>query len=383
MNEDPRFILIGGFLGAGKTTAILKFASWLNRTKGWRVGVITNDQANGLVDTALAEGARFSVREIGGGCFCCHSASLADAIQKFDETLQPHVLIGEPVGSCTDLVATVLDPLQSIYNCRFSLAPLSVVVDPFRAERSLLSNEEGGSGKFSSEVDYIYRKQLEEAKLLVINKCDVLSGTRLNALVDKLNEFCPSAELLRVSARTGAGLEDWWERILVSRHSTKQYMEVDYSVYADGEARLGWINGEYELTPVATGRIDGNRVLETIVSSIKQTFAAQNVEVAHLKIAITSSEMEPNGPSRELAAVQWVRNDAEPEFTLRLTGPMSRGTLLLNLRAEGEPEALTTAVCSALDKARSEALFRRANYSAFKPAPPKPTYRLTSNRAES
>lgn len=379
MSENPRFILIGGFLGAGKTTAILQLATWLNRTKGWRVGVITNDQANGLVDTALAEGAKFSVREIGGGCFCCQSSSLADAIQKFDETLQPEVLIGEPVGSCTDLAATVMDPLRSIYNCRFFLSPLSVLVDPFRAERSLLSNG-ATKGKFSNEVDYIYRKQLEEAKVVVINKCDVLPSARLNALADKLNERFPNAEIFRVSARTGAGLEDWWQRILTTQHSTEEYMAVDYSVYADGEARLGWINGEYELTPGIKGRIDGNRVLQTIAASIKQAFTAQNIEVAHLKLAITPATIEGDESAKELAAIQWVRNDAEPEFTLRMSGPIDRGTLLLNLRAEGEPQILSAAVSGALDIAGAEAVFRHVQLSAFKPSPPKPTHRLTSTQ---
>jgi G3E family GTPase len=36
--------MIGGFLGAGKTTAILKIAQHL-RSRGQRVGLITNDQS--------------------------------------------------------------------------------------------------------------------------------------------------------------------------------------------------------------------------------------------------------------------------------------------------------------------------------------------------
>ena len=42
------YILVGGFLGAGKTTAILKSAEILN-SRGLRVGLITNDQSQGLV----------------------------------------------------------------------------------------------------------------------------------------------------------------------------------------------------------------------------------------------------------------------------------------------------------------------------------------------
>lgn len=138
-----RFGLVGGFLGAGKTTAILQFARWLHETKRLKVGVVTNDQANGLVDTALANGARFVVREIGGGCFCCKSETLVEAMGSFTKKVQPQVLIGEPVGSCTDLVSTVLGPLRSVYQTEYELAPLSIVVDPFRAERIVGSGERG------------------------------------------------------------------------------------------------------------------------------------------------------------------------------------------------------------------------------------------------
>ena len=65
-----RYIMIGGFLGAGKTTAILQLAQKLH-SQGTRVGLITNDQSFGLVDTALLNSQGLPVEEITGGCFCC------------------------------------------------------------------------------------------------------------------------------------------------------------------------------------------------------------------------------------------------------------------------------------------------------------------------
>ena len=47
-----RYIMIGGFLGAGKTTAALQLARRLT-DQGLRVGLISNDQSNGLVDTTI------------------------------------------------------------------------------------------------------------------------------------------------------------------------------------------------------------------------------------------------------------------------------------------------------------------------------------------
>ena len=219
--------MVGGFLGAGKTTAILQFARWLHETKRLKVGVVTNDQANGLVDTALADGARFVVREIGGGCFCCKSETLVEAMGSFSAKVQPQVLIGEPVGSCTDLVSTVLGPLRSVYRTEYELAPLSIVVDPFRAER-IIGTDGATPGGFSAQINYIYRKQLEEAEIIVVNKSDVFERKRLAALCKSLVERYPKAEVMRVSARTGQGLEDWWEQLLTREHRADGFMPVDY-----------------------------------------------------------------------------------------------------------------------------------------------------------
>ena len=70
MSERPRYIMIGGFLGAGKTTSIQAFAEHLD-AQGVKVGLITNDQGAGLVDSAIGRSKQFPVEEISGGCFCC------------------------------------------------------------------------------------------------------------------------------------------------------------------------------------------------------------------------------------------------------------------------------------------------------------------------
>ena len=62
------YVMVGGFLGAGKTTALLKLAEHLT-AGGRRVGLITNDQSYGLVDTTIVGSHGYPVQEITGGCF--------------------------------------------------------------------------------------------------------------------------------------------------------------------------------------------------------------------------------------------------------------------------------------------------------------------------
>lgn len=218
----PRYIMIGGFLGAGKTTSIQAFARYLTKHKGLKVGLITNDQGAGLVDSALGRSHQFPVEEISGGCFCCRFHSLVDAAQELMKARSdeiPDVFLAEPVGSCTDLVATVSLPLQQIYGDSYRIAPLSVLVDPIRALRVLGLDERGR--KFSPNVVYIYRKQLQEADQIVINKTDLVSPERLQILKSALAEQFPDAGIFEISARHERGMEDWFEYLMATEMDSR------------------------------------------------------------------------------------------------------------------------------------------------------------------
>jgi Ni2+-binding GTPase involved in maturation of urease and hydrogenase len=362
--------MVGGFLGAGKTTAIAKFSRWLT-DQGMRVGLITNDQGRQLVDTTILSARGFAVEEIPGGCFCCRFNSLVEAAQRLTKTSRPEVFIAEPVGSCTDLVATVSYPLRQLYGNHFSIAPLSVLVDPIRALR--VFGLEGG-GRFSDKVIYIYRKQLEEADLVVINKRDLLNEGQLVALRTALASEFPRAQIVEASARHGTGLEPWFNLIIRSTQVPRSIMEVDYEIYADGEARLGWVNGTL-LLKAAVG-IDGNCLVQQLALEIQVRLAAAGAEVAHLKMTL-----DADSPLGDLAVVNLVRNDFVPELSQNLHDRLEAGELTINLRAEAPPELLREIVKSEVDKqAQAEPKLRLTwqHLEAFQPGKPQPTHRMTA-----
>src|SRR5256885_2307360 len=171
-----------------------------------RVGLVTNDQSSGLADTALLSASGFPVEEITGGCFCCRFNSLTEAAERLTRDVQPDVFLAEPVGSCTDLKATVSYPLRRMYGDDFTVAPLSVLVDPVRAMR-ILGLAPGKN--FSQKVTYIYLKQLEEAEIIVINKSDLLTPDQLQLLVKALAQKFPTASVMYASARLGTNMDAW------------------------------------------------------------------------------------------------------------------------------------------------------------------------------
>ena len=234
--------MIGGFLGAGKTTAVARLARHLT-DQGKRVGLICNDQSSGLVDTTLLRSQGFPVEEITGGCFCCRFNSLLEAAEALTRDSRPDLFLAEPVGSCTDLVATVSYPLRRIYGDRFTVAPLSVMVDPVRAARMVGLV---GGRSFSEKVTYVYRKQLQEADVIVVNKCDAHAADLLDELSTALGGEFPQATVLTCSARTGAGVDAWFETVLAENPASRA-LEIDYDIYAEGEALLGWLNCTVQL----------------------------------------------------------------------------------------------------------------------------------------
>jgi len=361
--------MIGGFLGAGKTTAVGKLAKRLAE-QGVRVGLITNDQGRNLVDTTMLRSQGFATEEIPGGCFCCRFNSLVDASQRLTQSTRPEVFVAEPVGSCTDLAATVTYPLRRLYGDNFTVAPVSVLVDPIRALR-VFGLEQGSN--FSEKVLYIYLKQIEEADLVAISKCDLLDGPRLESLRQAIAAKFPGKEILAVSAREGTNLDAWFARITSTEQVARTAMKVDYQVYADGEALLGWLNCTVQVKARRAFEADG--FLKEVAGAIQKRLKASKAEVAHLKMTLS-----PDGSvTGEIAAVNLVRNDFVPELSYHLEEPVTGGQLIINLRAEAAPDVLGTAVREGLAAAAKKFPTLEAtldHLEHFRPGKPTPTHRM-------
>lgn len=374
-----RYVMIGGFLGAGKSTAVGRLARHLTDS-GLRVGLITNDQGSGLVDTRNLRHQGFPVEEIAGGCFCCRFDALETAARSLAEDERPDVFVAEPVGSCTDLVATVSYPLRRLYGERFEIAPLSVMVDPLRAARVL--GLEGGR-RFSSKVTYVYEKQLEEAHALVINKTDLLDELRLRALRRELERRYPGRPVFEVSAREQKGLDAWFDHLETAALPTGPAMEIDYELYGEGEALLGWLNATLRFdvsgldvpAPDASGlgatELDGNEWTENLARELQAELAGDDVEVAHLKM--TLSPAGEGALSGDLALVSLVSQEVVPELSERLSAPVGAGQLVVNLRAEAPPSTLRRAF-DALVSRRGEIAVEHVE--CFEPGQPRPTHRM-------
>ncbi len=338
-----RVHILGGFLGAGKTTAMRALARYLE-ARGERVVVVTNDQGYALVDTTLLCREVAVVREIGGGCFCCKYAELETTLLAAEES-GATVALAEATGSCTDLVATVLAPLAERHPGRLRIAPLSVFVDPWRVL-------EMQAGVFPEDVRYLFQKQIEEADVVVISRAD-LHPPDLSA---ELRATCPRGAIVRVSGATGEGIAEW---LAATSSGTPAALSLDYDRYAAAEALLGWCNGRVRLR--STAPFSPTAVLTRFLEALA------DVPVAHVKLT---------GVEPRMGTAALVRRGASPWLDTSGVPPQVREIAwVVNARIALPPEQLSSLVREAMSNAAQPATAEWEEFTCFRPARPIPTCR--------
>jgi len=361
--QKTQVILVGGFLGAGKTTLISAAAERLV-ARGVRVGLITNDQAANLVDTAALAGSGLPVLEVSGGCFCCRFDDLVAAMDRLVRAESPDVLIGEPVGSCTDLSATVLQPLKRLHADRFQVAPFSVLVDATRLRNALETSE---GRRFPENVMYIYHKQLEEADVLVLSKADLVADDELAKLEILLRQKYPRAAVMSISAIEGTGVDRWLDHVLIAAAAGRTIAEVDYDVYADGEAALGWLNAAIRLH--GDPATDWNGFCRGFLEAMRSEFQGSSAEVAHLKLHLAAGD--------SALAANLTANAETPSIRGRIEGSPREVRLLVNVRANTHPTQLRSLTERCLEAAAGTSIRLTVDdLRSFAPARPQPTHRF-------
>jgi G3E family GTPase len=366
VNHPVKLIFAGGFLGSGKTTALGALAKRI-MAKGLRLGIITNDQSGNLADTLIVrqmlKELNVPVEEVVEGCFCCKFDELVDQMDKI-LVHDPDILMGEPVGSCTDFVAAVAHPIKIHYRDNFIFAPLSALVDPDRMRELLLKET---TTNFPDEVAYLFRKQLEEADLIVLNKIDLIEKSEIARLTAALNKAFPEKKIIAVSTKYETNIEEWLAVLLSDRPGAQSVLrQIDYDRYASAEAVLGWLNAAVKIS--SPKPIDSERLLIDLSVNLRDAFKEKNAGIGHLKCALTGGGKSMWVNLTDLAA--------EPILSAERIGQPTAATLLVNARVKMEPEDLETIVRHSLRRL-SEDLKMNIDIQelqCFSPAYPTPPY---------
>jgi Ni2+-binding GTPase involved in maturation of urease and hydrogenase len=358
--------MVGGFLGAGKTTALARLARYY-QGRGQKVGIVTNDQAQDLVDTTSLRSQGFSVEEVPGACFCCRFDELVGRVGHLESDQRPDVILAEPVGSCTDLVATVVQPLKDLYGTRFEVAPYPVLFKPSHGLKILRGESASG---FSPKAAYIFRKQLEEADAIAVNRIDELDAETLRELEGLVHEGFPGTPVISISAKTGHGFDSLTQLLEQEGAFGRKVLDIDYDVYADGEAELGWLNSSIHVEAVSPLAMDD--LLLDVCARLQDPLTRDGAEVAHLKVIGLGES--------SFAVANVVSSEARPELSLPSRASVRALELIVNARVAADPADLERLVRKVVPEAcaAAGATAEFHTMQSFRPGRPQPTHRYAA-----
>lgn len=175
-------LVVGGFLGAGKTTLV----NHLIRSVPHRLGVIVNEFGAVGVDGSLIERLQDDVTELTAGCLCCSGrddlvralVTIALREQKPDAVIVELSGVADPVP----VLETLLDPSV---RAAFAVSSLVTVLDARHALQTLQEEVEAA-------------RQLAYANVVVLNKTDLTDPVLLQHVAGVVRGINPLAHLIGV-----------------------------------------------------------------------------------------------------------------------------------------------------------------------------------------
>ena len=178
-------LVVGGFLGSGKTSFILQLAHHMIDALGISgVAILENEVGEYSVDDKLLRGSGLQVQSLFSGCVCCTLAGeLPASIRRIEKELAPEWLIMEATGMA--FPGSVRENLQRTLgtDCR-----ICALADAKRWKRLVAAMAE------------LVHGQLEHADVILVNKADAVDAETLAEVLAAAQAIRPGVPVLPISA---------------------------------------------------------------------------------------------------------------------------------------------------------------------------------------
>lgn len=337
-----RFMVVSGFLGSGKTTSMLAFADYL-ASKCFKSAIIANDLgASNLVDVLYtAENAACS-GAIADGCICYQTETLVDKIRRFSDVDGAKLVMSDIPGCGIGALEHVYFKLHREYPEDFELAPFTVVCDPLRL-RAIMP--EHANLHLPEEMNYLFRTQLLEADVIVLNKIDTITNDAQARCIEFLAGAYPGIPIFPISAKDGEGVGPLVDYLM---ENPARLVEVDTGYggaeFMAAESKLSWYDRRLFIKKDV--EFDGNAFITDFAYIVAKKLRFCGKNVPHLKL------FSAGGSGGDYAKASLIGVDCELEFDSRLQNRYDSYRIIVNARAACESLLLD----SVMDEALSEAV---------------------------
>jgi G3E family GTPase len=176
-------VIIGGYLGSGKTTLI----NHCLQNGLSNAAIIVNDFGDINIDAALISQYSSDTLELTNGCICCSiGESLADTFFAIlDRPRLPELIVVETSGVSDPSAVAAYGYIKGLTN-----AGILVLVDALQAvsifNQPFIKNS--------------FERQIRAAHVLAITKTDVASAADIEATEDLLRQLAPTTPIIQASA---------------------------------------------------------------------------------------------------------------------------------------------------------------------------------------
>lgn len=345
--EPMRFMVVSGFLGAGKTTTMIALAEHMNEHYG-ETAIIANDLGANLVDTSLTQTSGCNVVEIASGCICYQMDNVVDQLRRLRDRDHAEFVMSDIPGCGVGALDHVYHTLARSHADEFTLSPFTVICDP---ERLRMIMPEKADIHLPTELVYMLKLQLEEADLVVLNKCDLLSDEDIARYVDFLKAAVPDVPVMTISARERTGIPELAEFLTTHTSALKNFTVRYDENYTEAEAKLTWYNRRAYLKTNGGEPVDMNAVIEDIIEGIRMGLIERKRNVPHLKTFATAGDEEKHdGEFGDFNKASLIGVDYDIEYEQQFERPHSSIRMIINARAVCESRPMARIIDDAMDE---------------------------------
>ena len=194
-----KVLILGGFLGSGKTSLLVKLAKHVigdDDSKKSKIVIIENEVGEAGVDDATLSGTGLKVKDMFAGCICCSLAGqIVPALREIEESYDPDLVIIETTGvAFPNQVKTTISSMMPDLEIR-----ICVIVDSKRWP------------KIKRAMAMLLEGQMEGANAILINKIDLADEESVAMAVNDVSAINPDAPVYKVSANMDIDGKVWDE----------------------------------------------------------------------------------------------------------------------------------------------------------------------------